>query len=283
MINKLQRNLLPTLLLVSLLLCAFTVQADGRIKGTGGVSSVSGAGGGGLIPWATLASLATDEQRGLVGFATYTDLDDFTLDVVGGAVNFNNRLELSFARQSFTIKANDAEIAQDKYGLKVRVAGDLLYGSVPQVAFGIEHSRLRDPATARAVGALDDNGTDLYLSAARAWIDGLFHRTSMLNVNLRYSQANQYGLLGYGGDDRDTRVQVEVAAALFLTRSIAFGAEYRQKPDNLSALREDEAIDLFVAWFPSKHISITGAYVMLGEIAGARPQNGFYLSIQGAL
>tara|TARA_R110002049_G_scaffold114466_2_gene265637 strand:- start:914 stop:1231 length:318 start_codon:yes stop_codon:yes gene_type:complete len=105
----------------------------------------------------------------------------------------------------------------------------------------------------------------------------------MFNVNLRYSQANQYGLLGYGGDDRDTRVQVEVAAAMFLTRSIAIGAEYRQKPDNLSALREDEATDVFVAWFPNKHFSVTGAYVMLGEIAGAAQQNGFYLSIQGAL
>lgn len=271
------------LLVIGLLLTPFVSHADGRIKGTGGVSSVSGAGGGGLIPWATLTSLATDEQRGFAAFATYTDVDDFTLDVFGGAVNFNDRLELSYAQQTFTIKANDAEIAQDKYGLKVRVAGNLLYGKVPQVAFGIEKSHLRDPATARAVGAKDDDGTDFYVSAARAWIDGPFHRTSMLNVNLRYSQANQYGLLGYGGDDQDSRLQVEVAAAMFLTRSIAFGAEYRQKPDNLSALQEDKATDVFVAWFPNKNLSITGAYVMLGEIAGAQRQNGFYFSIQGAL
>lgn len=271
------------LLLIGVVLSSFAAHADGRIKGTGGVSSVSGAGGGGLIPWATLTSLATEDQRGLTGFATFADLDDFTLDVVGGAVNFNDRVELSYARQRFTIKANDAEIAQDKYGLKVRVAGDLLYGHLPQIALGAERNRLRDPATAIAVGANDDNGTDLYLSTARAWIDGVFHRTSMLNINLRYSQANQFGLLGYGGNDQDSRVQVEFAAALFLTRSIAFGAEYRHKPDNLSALQEDPAADVFVAWFPTKHISITGAYVMLGEIAGARQQNGFYLSLQGAL
>ena len=276
------RNL-THLLLVGLLLTPLVTHADGRIKGTGGVSSVSGAGGGGLIPWATLTSLATNEQRGFAAFATHADVDDFTLDVFGGAVNFNDRVELSYARQTFTIKANDAEISQDKYGLKVRVAGNLIYGKVPQVAFGIEQSRLRDPATARAVGAKDDDGTDFYVSAARAWIDGPFHRTSMLNVNLRYSQANQYGLLGYGGDDQDSRLQIEVAAAMFLTRSIAFGAEFRQKPDNLSALKEDRATDVFVAWFPNKNFSITGAYVMLGEIAGAQRQNGFYLSIQGAL
>lgn len=283
MINIVKRYLPTTLFLASSLLISFATHADGRIKGTGGVSSVSGAGGGGLIPWATLTSLATEEQRGLTGFATYIDLNDFTLDVLGGAVNFNDRVEISYARQNFTIKANDAEITQDKFGLKVRVAGDLLYGKMPQLALGIERNRLRDPDIARAVGAKDDNGTDLYLSAARAWIDGVFHRTSMLNINLRYSQANQYGLLGYGGDNQDIRLQVEIAAAMFLTRSIAFGAEYRQKPDNLSALQEDKAADVFVAWFPNKHISVTGAYVMLGKIAGAQQQNGFYLSIQGAL
>lgn len=273
----------PAVLLLSLVIAPLAAHADGRIKGTGGVSSVSGAGGGGLIPWATLTSLATEQRSGFTGFATYTGLDDFALDIVGGAVNFNDRVELSYARQRFTIRANDAEIVQDKYALKLRVAGDLLYGSVPQLALGVERSRLRDRATARAVGARQDNGTDLYLSAARAWIDGVFHRTSLLNVNLRYSRANQFGLLGYGGDDQDSRVQVEVAAALFLTRSIAVGAEYRQKPDNLSALSEEGAADVFVVWFPSKHISITGAYVMLGQIAAARSQNGFYLSIQGAL
>lgn len=278
-----QAKLSSYLLLASLILTCVNAQADGRIKGTGGVSSVSGAGGGGLIPWATLTNLATDEQRGLNVFATHTNLDDFTLDVIGGAVNFHNRVELSYARQAFTIKANDAQIEQDKFGLKVRVAGDLLYGKLPQVALGIEQSRLRDPSTARAVGAKEDDGTDFYVSAARAWIDGIFHRTSMLNVNLRYSKANQYGLLGYGGDDQDRRIQVEVAAAMFLTRSIALGAEYRQKPDNLNALQEQHAADLFVAWFPSKKISITGAYVMLGDIAGAKQQNGFYLSVQGAL
>lgn len=256
--------------------------ADGRIKGTGGVSSISGAGGGGLIPWATLTSLASDDQRGLSGFITHTDVDDFTLDVVGAGVNLNNRVEIAYARQTFTIKANDAKIAQEKYGLKLRVAGDLLYGSLPQIALGLERSKLRDPATARAVGAREDDGNDLYISSARAWIDGLFHRTTLLNLNLRYSRANQYGLLGYGGDAQDGAVQVELAAAMFLTRSLAIGAEFRQKPDNLSALEEDHGSDLFVAWFPSKSFSLTAAYVLLGEIAGANQQNGFYISMQGA-
>ncbi|MGJ8690584.1 MAG: DUF3034 family protein [Gammaproteobacteria bacterium] len=274
---------LITLALASTFLAPTLSLADSRIKGTGGVSSISGGGGGGLIPWATLGGLATREQRSLSGFITRADVDDFTLDVKGITLNLNNRIELSVARQDFTIKANNAEISQDKYGLKAKVSGDLIFGQMPQITLGLEKSHLRDPATARAVGARDDDGVDFYVSAAKAWIDGPLHRTSMLNFNLRSSKANQFGLLGYGGDDQDRQLLIEASAAMFLTRSIALGVEYRQKPDNLSALIEEDASDVFIAWFPNKHFSVTAAYVRLGDIAGAQNQNGYYLSIQGAL
>ena len=104
----------------------------------------------------------------------------------------------------------------------------------------------------------------------------------MLNVNARYSRANQYGILGYSGDDKDSAIAVEAAVAMFLTRSWVIGAEYRQKPDNLSALKEDSAKDIFIAWLPSKRWSVTAAYVDLGDIAGATDQNGYYLSLQGS-
>ncbi|MDP2139430.1 MAG: DUF3034 family protein [Gammaproteobacteria bacterium] len=278
-------NTLPTVL-SSTLLCfflPFSAQADGRIKGTGGVSSISGAGGGGLIPWATLTGHSTREELGGNMFLTMADVDDFTLEVAGAGFNYRDRAELSYARQNFTIKANDARISQDTVGLKYRLAGDLLYGSLPQIVVGAEHNALRDSATAKAVGADKAHGTDVYISSARAWIDGLGNRTTLLNVNLRYSTANQYGLLGYGGDDIGTRLHVEVAAGVFLTRSWVVGAEYRHKSDNLSALKEDSATDIFVAWLPSKRFSVTAAWVDLGEIAGAPDQTGFYLSIQGGL
>ena len=71
--------LFSCVLLGGLILSPFAAHADGRIKGTGGVSSISGGGGGGLIPWATLTSLAAKEQRGFTAFVTHTDVDDFTL------------------------------------------------------------------------------------------------------------------------------------------------------------------------------------------------------------
>ncbi len=271
------------IVVTSILLLSSLAIADTRIKGTGGVSSISGSGGGGIIPWATLGGLATQDQSSMTGFISRADVDDFTLDVKGLAVNLNNRVEFSLARQDFTIKANDAQISQNKYGLKVKVAGDLIFGQLPQVSVGIEGNSLRDPETARAVGARDDDGIDVYVSAAKAWIDGPFHRTSMLNLNVRSTRANQFGLLGYGGDDQDRQLMIEAAAAMFVTRSLAIGIEYRQKADNLSALIEEDASDVFIAWFPNKHLSLTAAYVRLGDIAGAPNQNGFYFSLQGAL
>ncbi len=280
---------LPVLLitlLITLLSCLATSvasAAEGRIKGTGGVSSTSGAGGGGLLPWATLTGHATREQWAGSLFATRVDVDDFTLDVAGFGVNVRDRLEVSYARRKFTTEATADRIRQDNFGLKYRLGGDLLYGAMPQLSVGVEHGILRDPATAKAVGAASTRGSDLYIGAARGWIDGLANRTTFLNINARYSRANQFGLLGYGGDDEDRRLQMEAAAGLFVNRSWVVGAEYRHKPDNLLALKEDSAVDLFVAWFPSKHFSVTGAWVNLGRIAGAAKQSGFYLSVQGGL
>ena len=60
------------------------------------------------------------------------------------------------------------------------------------------------------------------------------------------------------------------------------GAEYRMKPRNLGVDNEKDYYDAFVAWFPTKNVSITAAYVSLGDITVFNPkrQNGFYLSLQ---
>lgn len=275
------RPLLSCLALLWLMLPSGSL-ADGRLPGTGGVSSINGTGGGGLTGWATLASYADTGQAGGTVYASRADVDDFQLDVLGASATLSNRLEIGVARQRFTIKATDSRIEQDRFTAKLRVAGDLLYGNMPQLSVSAEHGRLRDTGIALAVGATDTEHTDYVLSAARAWIDGVFHRTTLLNLNMRRSRANQYGILGFGGDDPDRQWHAEAALAVFATRDIAIGAEYRQKPDNLSALREQSARDLFVAWFPDRRMSVTAAWLDLGAIAGQSDQTGFYLSLQAA-
>ena len=53
-----------------------------------------------------------------------------------------------------------------------------------------------------------------------------------------------------------------------------------------AALREDDWKDIFVAWAPSKNVSLTLAYVDLGRIVPGitnnRRQTGYYLSAQVA-
>jgi hypothetical protein len=129
-------------------------------------------------------------------------------------------------------------------------------------------------------------GTDLYVSATKLFLaPGL-----LVNGTLRATKANQNGLLGFGGSaDSSYSLQPEVSLAWLLRKNVAIGAEYRAKPDNLNpsvlgdALKEDDWLDLFVAWAPSKHVSLTLAYVDLGRIVPGivtRRQTGAYASMQ---
>ena len=68
-------------------------------------------------------------------------------------------------------------------------------------------------------------------------------------------------------------------------KSVRIGQyQARQLKNPALNLREQAAWDVFVAYFPSKNVSITAAYVDLGEIVGAltanRRQGGGYLSLQ---
>ncbi len=67
-----------------------------------------------------------------------------------------------------------------------------------------------------------------------------------------------------------------------LTRKLVVGAEYRMKPENLGVDKEKDYKDIFVAWFPNRNVSLTAAYVDLGDITIFNPkkQRGFYLSAQ---
>ncbi|MBV8537541.1 MAG: DUF3034 family protein, partial [Alphaproteobacteria bacterium] len=68
--------------------------------------------------------------------------------------------------------------------------------------------------------------------------------------------------------------------AYLITRRIAVGAEFRTKPDNLRAAREQNAYDVFAAYFLNKNVSFTLAYLDMGDIATQRNQRGAYLSAQ---
>ncbi|MCK8107379.1 DUF3034 family protein [Pseudoalteromonas sp. 2CM41L] len=269
------------LLLGLLLSSSFSgLASEGKLLATPGVSQIEGSGGGGIVPWAQLAGYASEDEFSVNGFCSRADVTDYTLDVCGAQVNLFNRVELSYAQQRFDVPALDTEIEQSITGAKIRLYGDIVYSDWPQLSVGIQHKSLDDGAVATLVGAQDTSGTDYYLAASKLHLGAVGGLNWFWNVTTRYSEANQLGLLGYGGANDDAKILFEGSTAVFLSRSVAVGIEYRQKSNNLN-LGEQDWKDLFVAWMPNKHVSVTAAYLDLGSIAGASDQTGWYLSVTG--
>ncbi len=264
--------------------------ADGRLLGTGGAMTTEGAAGGGIVPWAVLAGYGTEDETGGALFITRTQLSDYELTAAGGAYSWRNRVELSFARQDFDISSlseplglePDARLRMDVFGAKVRLVGDLIYGNLPQVSFGIQYKRHRDFLVPSVAGARDDAGFDFYVSASRLILDGPFGRQFLINGTLRTTAGNQGGLMGFGGDLGDRTLVAEASAALLLSRKFAVGMEYRQKPDNLSFAREDDWFDVFGAWFINKRVSVVGAFASMGNIGAFDDQRGGYVSVSAS-
>lgn len=260
---------------------------SGKLLLTGGVSSVEGAAGGGLTPWALVGGYGTRDQVGGNVFLTRIALDDFALASAGALVGVHDRYEFSIARQAFDTRDVGAALGlgrgftihQTVVGAKLRLSGDAVLDqdrAWPQLAVGVEYKANDRGALLGTLGARSDHGVDAYASATRLYLaQGL-----LLNATLRATRANQFGLLGFGGDRRaGYRVVPEATAALLLDRRLAVGVEYRAKPDNLSAAKEGDAFDAFVAWAPNRHVSLTLAWVDLGNIVVAR-QRGAYASLQ---
>lgn len=257
--------------------------AGSRLLGTGGVMQIEGAAGGGLSPWGVLAGTASEGEWAITASRTEARLDDYRLRVSGVALNWQDWLEVSFARQRLGLDTLGGELQQDIHGLKLRLVGEVLYHPWGIWSLGVQHKRLDDGSLARAVGADSPQGNDIYLSGSKLLFDAVAGRNLLVNTTLRSTRANQGGLLGFGGDAKDSRsLVVESSVGLFLTPNWVVGMEYRQKPDNLAFAREDDWQDLYSAYFFNKHVSLTAAWLDLGSIAGLDQQRGGYLSLQVA-
>jgi hypothetical protein len=275
---------------LALVLPGVASAGDGRLLATGGATQFEGSAGGGIVPWAVLSGYGTDGQHGGTAFATRVDTGDYALTSYGAAYAWDNRLELSYARQRFELGELQRRLSlpTDRFdaevvGAKLRLGGDLVYTTMPQVSLGVQYKRQLDFAIPQAVGARDDHDVDVYLSASKLFLAGVADRNLLLNATLRSTRANQAGLLGFGGDRKSGRSLVlETSAAVLLDPHWAVGLEYRQKPDNLGFAREDDWRDAFVAWFPNKRIAVVAAYADLGSIATLDRQRGAYLSLQAS-
>jgi len=263
-------------------------RTGGKLLLTGGVSNVEGAGGGGIATWAVTSGYGAEDGVGANLHATYVTVPDYELRSVGAAVGLWDRVELSVARQAFDTGATGVLLGlgkgftftQDVIGVKVKVLGDAVYDSdslMPQIAVGAQYKSNDQGAIIAAVGGKDDHGTDYYVAATKLFLG----QSVLVSGAVRWTKANQTGLLGFGGDRNDDyEARFEGSVGYLLSRNLAVGAEYRTKPDNLGFAEEDDWFDVYAAWALNKHISVTAAYADLGSIATFEDQRGLYLSLQ---
>jgi hypothetical protein len=261
----------------------------GKLLLTNGISSLEGASGGGLTPWAVIAGNATKDGIGVSGHATVAEVKSYDFQSAGLSIGFFDRLELSYSHQNFNTNeiggalglGADYAFKQDVFGAKLKLAGDLVYGApmMPAIAIGAQYKNSNNDAIVRAMGAKDDKGIDYYVSASKLFLS----HSILASATLRATKANQIGLLGFGSDQNSSySLQAEGSLAWQLSRRFAIGGEYRTKPNNLGSVREDDWFDLFGTYAFNKHLTAAVAYADMGSIASVGKQRGMLFSLQAS-
>jgi hypothetical protein len=261
---------------------------SGRLLLTQGVSNIEGASGGGLASWAVISGYETNNAVGGNAHFTYVNLPGYTVRDFGGSVGLFNRVELSYTRLQLDTGPTGGKLGigdgytfnEDIIGAKVRLFGDVVYDQnslLPQVAVGVQYKHSNNGALDEALGAKHPDGVDFYIAATKLFLNDAL----VVDTTLRFTKANQIGLLGFGGDlGNSYRPEFEGSVGYLLTRRLVIGGEYRTKPSNLGFAKEDNWFDVFGAYALNKNLSITLAYANLGSIATFKNQDGVYVSVQ---
>lgn len=304
----------------SLLLISSHVFADSgsRLIASGGITGFEGTAGGGITPWAFIGGYTSKEEISYSANVQYLSLNDYTLKTAGLGISLFDRVELSIQRQRLDISsgltsnvfalltdgaitnANSATIEQDIIGAKVKIFGDGVFTKndwLPQLAIGAQYKKNRDFDSSLSLpdgslplpgigvplllGAKNDSGTDIYLSATKLWLGYPSGYNLLANLTARYTRANVFGLLGFGSEGDDSaKLEWEGSLAVLISPTTAIGTEFRTQTNRLGGLaEEDTVVDAFIAYFPNKSMSITAAYVDLGNLPLQESSSGFYLTV----
>jgi len=271
---------------------------QGKLLLTAGFSTIEGAGGAALAPWATITGYGSNDSYGANAHYTDLELNKARLQSYGAAVGVFDRVEFSATRLNFDLRdpLGSFHIGEDVYGAKLKLFGDALYSQdswVPQLAAGAQYKKNDDISASDTIpglsvtrpeqlGARDSHGVDYYLSATKIYLA----QSLALNATVLSTQANQLGLLGFGGDLKSERsFEFAGTVAYLLLRQLAVGAEYRSRPHNLGVDEERGAWDAFIAWAPTRNVSVVGGFASLGSIlapvsADKSDHQGSYVSLQ---
>ncbi|WP_232360992.1 DUF3034 family protein [Paraneptunicella aestuarii] len=293
-----------------------------RLQATGGITGFEGSAGGGITPWAVIAGYGSREEINGTVNLQFLNTGEYSLTTTGAAIGVYDRFEFSAQKQRLDVSsgivsnvfnlltegqistAPGTEIEQDIFGVKVKLLGDAVFSDspwIPQLSLGLQYKKNRDFDSSLALssglvplpdvgvpkllGAQDDSGTDVYLSASKVLLGVLGGNNLLLNGTARLTKANSFGLLGFGAQNDDSyELEWEGSIAVLPSDSTVIGVEFRTQTNRLGGLAEEETVtDVFVAYFPNKAWSLTAAYVDLGSLPFEPDASGFYLSITANL
>ncbi|MFC1602385.1 DUF3034 family protein [Pseudomonadota bacterium] len=185
-----------------------------------------------------------------------------------------------FVKESDTWPAMAVSVSYKK-ALDVDELDDNLTGDVRGIA-GLAAA----PDVLKWMGVDDDDGFEVNLMATKLWKTKIPLLTA---VNLRYTQANQLGFLGFSDD---WSLNPEFTLAILPAANVAVGVEFRYKPDELKSVndyltanagaaggllvntgdlndysfKEDHFVDLFVAYLPTPNLTIAAGVANIGNV-----------------
>lgn len=255
---------------------------------TGGLSSLEGSSGGGLASWATIGGYGSKKGLGTAFHYTYVRVSDYQDQNVGGLLGIYNRVEISYSHNFGQTGITGRKLGvgkgyqfdMDIVGVKARILGDLVSPDfIPQVAVGAMYKHATGQRVIHGVGGKSTDGVDTYIAVTK-----LFSQVNIiLDTTVRFTKANQMGILGFGGDRHNSYYAQFEGSIGYLppfVPGLIVGGEYRTKPNNMSFSKESNWADVFATYFLNKHLNLTVAYVSLGTVADFRHQRGVYASLQ---
>lgn len=293
-------------------------EGNSRLLTTGGVTGFEGSAGGGITPWAFIAGYGTEDEIQTIANIQLLDVGHYQLKTFGISAGIYDQFELSYQKQYLSVSsgvisstfdlltqgaisnAPGTQIAQDILGAKYKLFGDAVFSTSPwqpQIAVGMQYKVNRDMDTSlrlpdgsvplpnqgvpRILGAVEDRGIDFYITATQYLIGAANGNNLLLNLTARATKANTFGLLGFESEGDDSyKLEWEGTLAVATSPSTVFGVEFRTQSDRLGGLAKEQTVkDVFVAWFPNKSLSITAAWVGLGNLPFEPDAKSFYLSV----
>ena len=257
----------------------------GGFLATDGDRTTAGSADGSIVPWAVVSGYDSAGQIGGGAFLTGAQPQDVTSAANGGSFTLFNRVEMRLTQRAFYLRGfarapgeTDATLRRIEAGAKLRLFGDLVGSAWPQISVGLQYKGRERLQTPSSVATRRHSDLDIYLSVSKLWLAGPVDRSWFANVTLRSTRANQLGLRGFGSEHDNARsLLFEASGGLFLNRYWAIGAEYRQKPDQLGLAQQRDWHDVFVGWFPNKHMAIIGAHTRFGPFSEDPSQDAWYL------